>query len=170
MNKDKHFLGSPCNYGHNGVRYKSSKECVSCVAAKNHESERKEYQKQYYNTEKRKIYQAVYQKTYCKTDKYKDAKRQYALENPEKGSARTMKYYAKKLERTPFWLTDTDYWMIEEAYELAALRTKITGITWHVDHIIPLQGKLVSGLHTPYNLQVIVGKINQSKGNFFVTN
>jgi hypothetical protein len=47
------------------------------------------------------------------------------------------------------------------------LRTKMTGIEWHVDHIIPLQGKNVSGLHTPYNLQVIPASWNTAKGNKF---
>jgi hypothetical protein len=69
--------------------------------------------------------------------------------------------------QTPKWLTQDDHWMIEQAYELAALRTKLFGFSWQVDHIVPLQGKLVSGLHTPYNLQVIPAKHNQSKSNQF---
>jgi hypothetical protein len=91
----------------------------------------------------------------------------YCEQNRAKLANRTAKYRSKKLQRTPAWLTDVDKWMIEEAYELAALRTRMTGIAWHVDHVIPLQGEMVSGLHTPYNLQVIVGKINQSKSNYF---
>jgi hypothetical protein len=70
-----------------------------------------------------------------------------------------------KLQRTPAWLSDNDKWMIEQAYELAALRTKMFGFPWHVDHVLPLQGKKVSGLHTPINLQVIPGAENSRKGN-----
>ena len=71
------------------------------------------------------------------------------------------------LQRTPKWLTDDDLWMIEQAYELASLRTKMFGFEWHVDHVIPLRGKKVSGLHVPNNLQVIPGIDNQRKTNKF---
>lgn len=103
------------------------------------------------------------------SDKYRKSLQNYYAENRSKLANKTANYRSKKLQRTPSWLTDSDKWMIEEAYELAALRTRITGIAWHVDHVIPLQGETVSGLHTPYNLQVIVGKINQSKSNSFAT-
>ena len=72
-----------------------------------------------------------------------------------------------KLKRTPMWLTRDDRWMIQEAYDLAALRTKVFGFPWHVDHIIPLQGEAVSGLHVPTNLQVIPWLDNVVKANKF---
>jgi hypothetical protein len=90
---------------------------------------------------------------------------EYAKANKHKVNASTRKRQAAKLQRTPAWLTDIDYWMIEEAYELAALRTKIFGFSWEVDHVLPLQGKVISGLHTPYNLQVIPMVKNRSKAN-----
>ena len=67
--------------------------------------------------------------------------------------------------QTPAWLTEDDFWMIEQAYELAALRTKLFGFAWHVDHVLPLRGKRISGLHMPYNLQVIPAIDNLRKGN-----
>jgi hypothetical protein len=92
---------------------------------------------------------------------------EYAKANKHKLNARTRKRQAAKIQRTPAWLTDVDNWMIEEAYELAVLRTKVTGILWEVDHVLPLQGKSVSGLHTPHNLQVIPMAQNRSKLNKF---
>lgn len=87
--------------------------------------------------------------------------------NPEKVVAATTarKRYIK--QRTPKWLSKDDMWMMEQAYELAALRTKIFGFAWHVDHIIPLRANLVSGLHTPYNLTVIPKSVNLTKSNKF---
>ena len=71
------------------------------------------------------------------------------------------------LNRTPNWLTQDDFWLIEEAYELAGKRTELFGFSWHVDHIVPLRGKTVSGLHVPTNLQVIPWLENQRKTNKF---
>ncbi len=82
-------------------------------------------------------------------------------------AASAAKRRAVKIQRTPNWLSKLDIWLIEEIYVLAALRTKLTGVVWHVDHIVPLQGELVSGLHIPVNLQVITAKENMYKSNKF---
>ena len=85
-------------------------------------------------------------------------------------NARTRNRQLAKLQRTPKWLTVDDNWMIEQAYELAELRTKMFGFAWHVDHVIPLQGKNVSGLHVPTNLQVIPAILNMAKNNRYEVN
>jgi len=69
--------------------------------------------------------------------------------------------------RTPLWLTEIDHERIQNEYKLSAILKKLTGQNWHVDHIIPLVGKNVSGLHVPGNLRVILGKDNLSKANKF---
>lgn len=71
------------------------------------------------------------------------------------------------LNRTPAWLTEDDKWIMEQAYELAALRTQMLGVEFHVDHEIPLRGKIVSGLHVPQNLRVVTWLENQRKTNKF---
>ena len=91
--------------------------------------------------------------------------REWNAKNKDKKAALQSKRRAAQLQRTPKWLTEDDLWMIEEAYHLAQLRTEMLGIPYHVDHIIPLQGKKVSGLHVPSNLQVIPAQENIKKSN-----
>jgi hypothetical protein len=81
-----------------------------------------------------------------------------------------MKRHASKMNRTPKWLTKEQRTEIRSFYLRATKLSKETGILYHVDHIVPLQGKTVSGLHVPWNLQVMVGagpNGNCSKGNKF---
>ena len=72
---------------------------------------------------------------------------------------------AAKLKRTPAWLTDFDQIKIKCLYQLMAMRNRESGYAWHVDHIIPLQGEFVSGLHVPDNLRVIPAIDNMRKSN-----
>jgi hypothetical protein len=142
----------------------------------------KEYNKKYYEANKEK--ENARNKAYRESNKEKVAaakkvysevnkdtlnayNKEYKVNNKGKINALNRGYQASKLQRTPAWLTEDDHWMIEQVYELAALRTKMLGFEWHVDHIIPLQGKLVSGLHVPTNLAVIPAKENLSKNNSY---
>lgn len=85
--------------------------------------------------------------------------------NPGKdAAAKALNKIARK-KRVPGWLTSDDLWMISQAYELASLRTEQFKFAWHVDHKIPLNGRTVSGLHVPLNLQVIPWIDNLRKGN-----
>jgi len=88
--------------------------------------------------------------------------RTYREANLGKFAAHSNKRRARKLNATPAW---ANTFFIEEAYDLAQLRTKSTGFAWHVDHIVPLQGRKVCGLHVESNLQVIPWFQNISKGN-----
>ena len=63
---------------------------------------------------------------------------------------------------TPSW---SIRFFVEEAYRLAAMRSKMTGIQWVVDHIVPLKSAIVCGLHAHTNIQVIPGRVNATKGN-----
>lgn len=91
--------------------------------------------------------------------------REYTKQNRDKYNAYSKLRKAAQAHRTPSWLTTDDLWLMEEIYTLATLRTSVTGLLWHVDHVVPLRGRLVSGLHVPTNLQVITQAENLRKLN-----
>jgi hypothetical protein len=63
---------------------------------------------------------------------------------------------------TPHWANRE---AIEQYYALARMRTAETGVRHAVDHIVPINGRKVSGLHVETNLQVISHSENSRKGN-----
>ena len=93
--------------------------------------------------------------------------RAWFAENSDKRASYQAKRRASIIQRTPRWLTEDDFWMIEQAYELAKQRTEMFGFEWHVDHKLPLNGKKVSGLHVPGNISVIPGAENCQKNASF---
>ena len=150
--------GAACLRGHVANRRAKTGECLACRAEhlivwrkKNPKSVKQHNATQYLNH----------------PEKIKAGIKNWSKNNPVKVLVYTRANQAKRNMRNPKWLSPDDKWMIEQAYELAALRTKTFGFSWHVDHILPLQGKTVSGLHTPYNLQVIPGVENVRKSNSF---
>ena len=77
----------------------------------------------------------------------------------------TARRKAKKLLATPKWLSASDLIAIKCKYSLATMFTTYSGVAHAVDHIVPLQGKTVCGLHVPWNLKVITALDNLKKGN-----
>ena len=123
-------------------------------------------------------------RAYCKTyhDKHRDKvnkkntvwrkanpdySKTYRAENRGQANAHAAKRRAAKLQRTPVW---SETKSILGLYQLAAYLTEEHGRTIHVDHIIPLQGKEVSGLHCLSNLQLLYAEDNLSKSNLYVDN
>jgi hypothetical protein len=162
-NKDKILARKKQYYIDNAEKVKAQKRADYLKNVVKNLATKKEYRE----NNKGKI--NALSKTYRDNNKeiIKVRKKAYAQNNTDIINVNCARRRANKLNRTPKWATETDAWMIKEIYELAVLRTKLTGVKCHVDHMLPLQGKLVSGLHTPFNMQVIPASQNISKGNRF---
>lgn len=115
---------------------------------------------------------------FCSNSKVAEAK--YRTNNPEKVreislkskrkhsgrvNAENMARHLAKTQQTPRWLSDTQRKEIRSFYIEAQRLKALTGIQFHVDHIIPISGEAVRGLHVPWNLQVLPYYDNISKGN-----
>lgn len=188
-----YFTGKPCKYGHIAERKITNYGCVECFNA-NIERERTRRRVRYHSNRKQeranvKIFREA------NREKIRVQLRNYRSENPEKFRARqraqyisdrenirarqkkyyaanlgkfnalSAKRYANKLRATPSWLTQAQIREIAELYTLAAIKKETIGGNWHVDHIVPLQGEHVCGLHVPWNLQVIPAEENIKKHN-----
>lgn len=98
------------------------------------------------------------------SERAKRTSREWQKKNqPRRSSTQRLRQAGLK-RATPPW---ADLFLIEEAYRLATLRSKVTGIKWHVDHDIPLKHPLVCGLHWHQNLNVIPAAVNVRKRNKF---
>lgn len=156
------------------AEYNKTKRLNAKTYHKNYYESNKEKilkQKQQYREDNPEIVKAAKQIHYQKyRQKLLNQKKQYRQAN--KGQIAYINAMRKKVvkQRTPKWTTLDDKWMLKQAYELAALRSELFGFKWHVDHIIPLQGKLISGLHVANNIQVIPAIDNIRKRNKFEIN
>lgn len=75
--------------------------------------------------------------------------------NKDKGIISSANYRASKIQRTPKW---ANLQKIKDFYLNCPKN-------YHVDHVIPLQGKNISGLHVIENLQYLTAEENYKKGN-----
>lgn len=82
--------------------------------------------------------------------------------NPEKVALYSCRRFGYIKRATPQWV---DLQQIKAVYLERDRLTEETGIVHHVDHIVPIQGKIVCGLNVPWNLQVLTASENLSKGN-----
>lgn len=74
-----------------------------------------------------------------------------------------------KMMATPAWLTESQVSAMRTVYDHARDCTLVTGERYEVDHIVPIKGKHVCGLHVPWNLQVLPMSENRKKSNKVVT-
>ena len=142
-----YFTGIPCKKGHVALRLISSRACKVCAYER-----RKQYQDNPKYVE------------WLENNKAQSAAK-WQKNNKGKVNANTRKYQAAKLKRTPTWLNSFELLHMQCLYQVAAMRSKESNQEWHVDHIVPLQGENVSGLHVPWNLQVVPATENIKKSN-----
>lgn len=179
---DKYYkLDRPCRRGHTGLYVTKTGCCVECLRLKDQRAYWKDpdkaraYARQQHSLKREKLAARAAldrateppEKRTARLERAKLKSREWRKSNPAKRTALAMAYKNQTRKSTPAWLTEDAFWMMDQAYELARERTKLFGFQWHVDHIVPLRGKNVSGLHVPWNLQVIPARVNQSKHNKF---
>jgi len=101
-------------------------------------------------------------------EKVKAWRARYNKENTGYLQDKCVKHRLGKKNRTPAWLTESDWLHIKCKYQVAAMYNREGLDKWEVDHIIPLFGKNVSGLHVPSNLRIIRSIDNKRKANKYV--
>lgn len=140
---------------------------------------RKEVRDQDKKNRKRK---SLYNKDYRKTNKekidlkgkiYREQNRDRILKylkswrksNPEKVLTGSRERKKRQKQATPSWLSKDQESQFADMYKLRDECSMLTGDPYEVDHIVPLKGSNISGLHVPWNLQVLPKDLNRSKGN-----
>lgn len=182
----RYFTGRPCKRGHICERKISDRSCVECNKIKvkkwriEHKDQYKAIKRKWEvdNPDKQKaikrreriknkdVYNASFRRRYkLNPEKIRTNSEKWTLKNPHKRAAYVRKRQARKLNSTPSWLNEVQLQEMENFYWLAKDLEKVTEGKYHVDHIVPLQGKNVCGLHVPWNLQVLPSDINVKKSN-----
>lgn len=87
-----------------------------------------------------------------------------AANKAKRNAIHAARRFSKK-NATPTWLSDKHKQEILDFYTVCEMFKTYTGFEYHVDHIIPLRGKTVCGLHVPWNLQILTASENKQKSN-----
>ncbi len=161
--------------------FEFSKESVSVDGYRNCCKVCRAKSRREYNEKNKEILRALNELNYAIfTEDYKRSSAKYRQNNPTKVkeqastwkkknkdrcNANHAKYRASKIKATPTWLTIEHLEQMRLIYERCEQLTLDTGIMHHVDHIIPLRGETVCGLHVPWNLQILTAFENISKHN-----
>lgn len=171
--KETHyFTGLPCKHGHVALR-KTKGTCMDCLKIEWEETNAKrallpkseaskKAGKKYYENNKEVVKLRALSRTPEDIIKYRKT---WKAANPELVIANSKHRRTKHKQATPKWLTQEHKTQIKQFYLDAMLVSKVTGIPYAVDHIVPLRGELVSGLHVPWNLAVITREENSKKSN-----
>lgn len=174
-----YFTGEPCKHGHIAPR-KTKGACVECLKvewAKGNET-RAEYFREYNRSDagqkaKRQYYErnrkAVIARAFNRPLEEKTrAKTSYKERNPDLYKELVSLRRRRFRQATPKWLTQEQKLEIRMKYRLAIELSRRTGVRHAVDHVIPLLGEEVCGLHVPWNLEVLTQDENLKKSNKIV--
>lgn len=135
------------------------------AAKRNWVKENKEKVKEYQQRYREKHKEAIQERHKKWVDNNKEAnkehKKKWEESNKGKVRAKNSRRRVRKVSATIEGFNSE----ISEIYEDCSLLCLVTGDYYEVDHIVPLQGKTVCGLHVPWNLQILHRKDNRSKGN-----
>ena len=155
LNGDKfYFTGKPCKHGHIAPRYTGKGTCTECM-------------KLSFDLKKEDRLQEMKANYSSKKTEYSERMVDWRNRNKHKQATYSSQKRSALLLRTPRWLSTDDKQKIEEYYYTAHMLGMHTGEHYHVDHIVPLRGKMVSGLNVPWNLQILEKQKNLQKGNRF---
>jgi hypothetical protein len=174
-----YFTGEPCKHGHIAPR-KTKGACIECLKVEWEQGNttRAEYFRQYNKSEagaeaKQRYYEKNRAQVIARAQARPAAEKQ-AYKSKYKQSNldlyKTLTNFRRRRFRdaTPPWLTRRQKTEIRQLYQIAITMTKTTGEQYVVDHIIPLSGESVCGLHVPWNLRVITQEENLAKSNKLV--
>ena len=150
-----YFTGIPCKHGHVAKRYTANKTCSVCGDLTAYKAKKR-------NPEKYKAQALAWQRN--NPDKMLQYQRTKNKKRPGERNLWTANYRQAKVDRMPRWLNAAHLFEMECIYSYCAALRNI-GLDYHVDHVVPLRGKSVSGLHAPWNLQLLPARENMSKGN-----
>jgi len=161
-----------CNCFGKGYPKRGGNICKECCAKI--EKTRRERKRDEINAQRRKYYSENTAKVLERNRKYQEENREkvreinrkYYHDNPEKRRSYQQTRRSRVKLQTPKWLTKKDYQKMEMLYTISKFIKNKTGVEMAVDHIIPLNGKFVSGFNMPENMQVITKIENERKGNY----
>lgn len=165
----QYYTGEPCVNGHVDVRFTSSATCKTCANIRKRAAKRKWYETATEDDRKERWQkEKIYPKkpmTQEQRDRAAQKAKEWSTANPHKATAAKALYKKKVKQATPSWLTDKHHNEIAEKYRARIILSEQSETPHEVDHIIPLRGKTVCGLHVPWNLAVIPAQVNRVKSN-----
>ena len=167
-----YFTGEPCVRGHIALR-KTKGSCLECVKedwAVDNERRKEKPKTEAAKAAGRRYYeknrQAVIARAAARPAEEKRRNRaDYKDRNVDVVRADTSVRKRRHREATPKWLTPAERLQMRDLYVQARKMTGLTRERYVVDHIVPLRGEEVCGLHVPWNLRVITQEENLKKSN-----